>query len=402
MRTVMSIFNNAYVFKDGRYLTQNSLYRHNCEAKNLLGKHVDLRIFFVPNMEGAKSDIFKAYLSEKANAIAEKGKTPIFVLTTDTPSIRKMLANTSFIVRDKTVVDVHKTLWLLRELKAMLNGHIFVYDIAHSKAFLEYRKSVLTQRKEERKNQEGKFNQNIRFYIDAYAKETYNSILGRKVDVSEVSNLLSIVDKYTNRIKREVVPVYWGVLDDPYLDIWQKLIVSKQVFIIVAVAKTNVKYLERAELPKNWMRVNSEFILNSREFRRWITCNDKRVFANENCLEIYRNTSDKYMFPDIEKVRQYSCSNLNNVSNLTTLEQLKTQFKGYYDQTMLEGYELFKKYNDIASKMKGILMLNDEELTPLSMYAAMKLKIVRPKWETYQRIARAFNSKTKETNEENS
>lgn len=402
--SITDIFDNELVFADGSYLTQKRARKSSYDVKELLARGVDVRIMFVPTMEMLKSDIFKSYLNEKVQTIsATTGKEVIFVLTSDKPTVKGLLRNDCFRVKENMVTNIHKSIWLLRELKEAMKKHFFVYDVVHSQEFVEYRRAELEFRKSERKKAI-KFTQNTRFYLEGYKKGgwSYENFKNAKIDVKDTPELVRRVKSVSSSSLHETnIPIYWGVREDPYIDIWKKMVMSKHTFIIVTVAKTNAKYLENAALPKNWQHITSDFILNSRTFRRYITSQNNAITPSPlGAIDIMRNTSDRPLVDGVLKVKDLSPSGLKDkVENPALLQTLEESYHGYYDLDMLESYALIDKYNRIAQQMKGIIHLSEGEVTPLVMYAAMKRKIVRPRWEVYQRINSSLKPNIEESNE---
>jgi hypothetical protein len=284
-----------------------------------------------------------------------------------------------------------------------MKKHFFVYDVVHSQEFVEYRRAELEFRKSERKKAI-KFTQNTRFYLEGYKKGgwSYENFKNAKIDVKDTPELVRRVKSVSSSSLHETnIPIYWGVREDPYIDIWKKMVMSKHTFIIVTVAKTNAKYLENAALPKNWQHITSDFILNSRTFRRYITSQNNAITPSPlGAIDIMRNTSDRPLVDGVLKVKDLSPSGLKDkVENPALLQTLEESYHGYYDLDMLESYALIDKYNRIAQQMKGIIHLSEGEVTPLVMYAAMKRKIVRPRWEVYQRINSSLKPNIEESNE---
>ena len=396
-----AIFNNVIVFEDTGFYTQKQLSGRSKNEQHgylyteqLFRDDIDVRLIFVPTTQGLRSDIFKSYLTEKSKQFT---KRTMFIFTTDSTLPRKFANKPGLKVTttaDSHVVDWRKTIWLLRELSKSLNGKIYKYDVANSKDFITYRTAILEQRKEERKKAIHKFSSKTRFYY-----EDYNSGYETgKFDASDIDETIRKVNYYASTSDGKALPVYWGIMDSPYVMIWKSIIRWTQKFVIVTVAKTNIRYLEKAELPSNWHKITPELIQNSRPFRKWMTYKHAFVRPSNIAMEIIELSQDNDTVNELNKVKNWNISNQTTIASLEEFTQLEAGFNSYYDQQMLSAYAIFDKYNQIALSMRGIISLSSDNLyrqnvSPLATYVAMKRKLFRPKWDVYRNIVQTLNVK---------
>lgn len=403
---ISELFRSISIFGDGNFFTKNKLESRYFEVPYFLKPdgYKELRLFYVPTMQGLKSEIFKSYLQEKAAAFDDDNSHIHFGFTTDTPSIRKFINTDGFYVPvdgSMSKIDWHKSLWLLRELKALFFGKVFVYDVANSKDFIDYRQAIIAARREERKNRVHKFNSRTRFYYDSYSLR--GKVTSDKLDVLDIDELIKAVKENTfEDLDKPIVPVYWGVMDSPYVDTWKNILREHQSFVVLTVAKTNLRYLEKAELPSNWIEVTPEMILNSREFRRWMTYKDKKVYPYPISLQLMEEQLG-YLPKEVRYANSYQLARENRMSYPSTLKELQEQFTGPYDFNMLAGFNTINTFNSKTQSLRGILALNNDNyhLSPISVYVAMKRKLFRPNWASYKKIVETLNNQeTDKANEE--
>lgn len=425
-KTFDTIFQSCMMFEDDNYYTQKQIAHGSSRTRSqgiystaFVKNHdgrvpAELRIVFVPSFEGLRSDIFKDYLSHKCAQIKQSngGKRVVFLFTTDPYSWKTFIKRGRIevtVTSDSSVQDIHKSVWLLREMIHSMNCRIFKSDIVKSKDYVDYRQTELASRKQERKERDtSKFSSKTRFYLETYDKDDYYlDHHPRKIDVEDVPTLIAQV----NWSKSDTTPVYWGEVDNDYVGIWKNLAICHQAFKVITVAKSNIRCLEKASLPSNWIKVTPEFILNSRLFRKWMTKRDKQVLPREHTFDVMKQIQS---YDEVRKVSSVCSWGLEgrgpwdsyakgSIRDKQAFKDLEQQYTGYYDQTMLEGYATINKFNQIAASVESIVQLNHGCVNSLTTYVAMKHRLFRPNWQTYKSIKNVLNPKPiveQSTNEE--
>lgn len=395
----LEFFYESIIFCDGKYLTQKQARLRFFNFDDIVNnsKYV-VRVFFVPKFDGLRSEICKEYLNKKARVIENStGKEAVFIFTTDSPKISHILKHRGTKVLNGAMMDKHKSLWLLREyLRSITNIKFYKYDLCTSADYVKFRKEELELRKLERKQASKQFSQQVTFYYQAIKNEYEHHI--DKIKATNVDELIANVNKWCiSDFRKKTVPVYWSVISDPLLSIWKEFALNRQNYILLTVAQTNLKYLEKATLPTNWQRPSTDFILNSSYFRRWVTKKKFMKLIGSSSYSLMMDSLNSEEKELVEKAKQ-NFTHEEQFWNNTTLQNLEGQYTGYYDQEMIAGYNIIEKYWQIGQKADGIIKLSEEEgyVTPLVMYTAMKRKLLRPNWDTYRHIMYTLNPNRKE------
>lgn len=392
----ITAFRNATVFKDNTFASKKSL-RWSGRMKTLLDESNDVRIFFVPSMENLKGEVAKEYFKQKA---AQFKKYPIFVFTTDSPDLKKFIHIDGFHVHGTgyNVVDKEKSLWLLCEILRIIKKKIFVYDVAHSKDFLAFKKDFLAERRETRKQNVG-FAKHVRFYLQPYKKDDCRE-RHDYTDVKDTNSLVEYVNKVaTNTLNaKKTIPVYWAMDGDPYIMILRKLLYRRRSFIIVTAAKTNFKYLDKADFPPNWIKLTPQVILNHHEWAKAMTRQKFGAHLSDMSSQLMYLM---YETPPFEILRANSyTNNLDSIGYSKEYDALKANYTGPYNTELIEGYRQIDRLNQMVYKMRPVLRLSGGQVNVLTLYAAMKRKLYRPNWRVYERIIKSFNPELLKTDKD--
>ena len=121
-------------------------------------------------------------------------------------------------------------------------------------------------------------------------------------------------------------------------------------------------------------------------------------------FDLLEQTCDWQTIDNLRKINNWKVRNIEKIEFLKDFEALEHSFKSYYDQEMLAGYAEIAKYNQVVDTLHNIIALTGDDVTPLSMYVAMKKRLFRPKWEVYEKINKSLNPKNpdkEDTDEEN-
>lgn len=392
----LGAFRNATVFKDDTFASKKGLRWCN-KMKTLLDESNDVRIFFVPTMENLKGEVAKEYFKQKA---AQFKKYPIFIFTTDSPNLKEFINKNGFFVHGTSynVVDKEKSLWLLCEILRLIKKKVFIYDIVHSKDFLTFKKDFLAQRREVRKQNVG-FTKHVRFYLQSYKKDDGRELYDY-IDVKDTNSLVERVNRVASNTlgAKKAIAVYWTVEGDPYITILRKLLYRQRNFIIVTAAKTNFKYLDKADFPPNWIKLTPQVILNHHEWAKAMT---HRKFGT-HLYDMSRQLMYlMYDTPPLEilKANSYT-NNLGSIGYSKEFDELKSKYEGPYNAELIEGYRQIDRLNQMVYKMRPVLSLSGGQLNALALYAAMKRKLYRPNWKVYEKILKSLNPELLKTNKD--
>lgn len=397
-----AIFDNVLLFSCGKFWTKKTIDRTCYNA--LLHKYSDIRLFFVPSLNNLHGNIFKEYLASKEKAFTDLGKKVLFVITSTPPTWRRIIHAQGIGVAQKSnynLIDWKKSLWFLKQIIDSFKdwgGVYTVCDIINTPDYIDFKNKVSAERKRLRKESSNTFNNTIRFYYYMRGNNRYNYYPPSpyKIDVRSIQELVSTMgSEARSNFDTNKCPIYWGVQDDPYINIWEALIHNKQQFIVVKVAKTNIKYLEKAQLPSNWQRITPQFILNSRVFCKWVTKKNNYVACEDNVLDIIKYSKDYNSLKAV--ISAVDWSTYASILESDTAKKLEEAYEGPYDASLLEGYELIKKYNAISRDMSGAIYLANNQVNLLSVYVSMKRGLFRPNWSAYKQIIKTLNPKEEET-----
>lgn len=347
-------------------------------SRLLLTQDVNFRIFCVPSIDGFRGKIWQDYVKSKI----EKFSDNTYFLFTTRPIYKfKWFYENGFGVANENNdgVDIHKTIWLFREVSKTLSENVCIQDIANSKDFLTFKEEELKRRKIERQNKKlSSFVTKIILYVNC--GDRFNS----KTSASNVKEMVDNVNRITchHHHTNKNIPVYWSTLDDVNTGLLKRALDLKyKKYVIVQIAKTHYKTLKSTTLPANWQEVTSELLLNHRSFKQYITSYKFGTQLNSRLADyiwyfMYRNESLFRVAP----------------KTLTEAEKaIVDAYSGSYDLNMLLSYERAEKANKMSENLWDIYEMNEFKLSPLFWKVAFEKKLIPFNVNGYKQLKRLIN-----------
>lgn len=246
-------------------------------------------------------------------------------------------------------------------------------DIVGSAAYQQYKKDNMVP-----KNSSKKFTGDVTYYVYEICRGTRDQYKGK------VDNIVKAI--------RQTYPKHYRIVyaeeGNPFIDELKKICYPR--LLILAIAKTNMKYVEGV-LPSYIRPVEELYSEDNKTLQRIVTINS---FCSTNIVD-YKAFNSKFLFPTPV---QKDFDELKEIIELYMGNRFKVASQIFdiipptkYDKHIIELCERTSKYFKIIKALtnqgyitsySGVLSNNGE----IVMYFLMKDRIIRPSYNVYKRV----------------
>lgn len=329
----------------------------------------------LPSIDGTRSPYFKEWVKDHY-----KGWCPCMIcynLCHSLEEFKQLLQSNSLVV--KKYGDPHinwkKTLWVWRQVLKSLKSRVIYKDIVNSPEYIEFKK----EKSKEQRISRVDFGKSITFYI---TKEGYTQM-------ESFQDIPSLVKWIDTRYKK-CTKVY-ACRDDYRLSIFNDIYKDNEHIVLIAVAKTNLKYLKM--LPLNYCDIEDflttdnkkymtylsiqSFLRETTSFRESIT---RQMWEDLKSLSRYLPANDRDAITRYLSLRSCSYDAKEAVSTALSLIDNKLLDNSFHD--LLFTVNKYIKVLTMMTRIKSLTLY----INSLYAYFGVKNKLFRMKYREYKRI----------------
>ena len=329
----------------------------------------------LPSIDGTRSPYFKDWVKDHY-----KGWCPCMIcydLCHSLKGFKQLLQSNSLVVKEygDPHINWKKTLWVWKQVLKSLKSRVIYKDIVNSPEYIEFKK----EKSKEQRISRVDFGKSITFYI---TKEEYTQM-------KSFQDIPSLVKWIDTRYKK-CTKVY-ACRDDYRLSIFNDIYKDNEHIVIIAVAKTNLKYLKM--LPLSYCDIEDFLTTDNKKYMAYLSI---QSFLRETTS--FRDDITYQMWEDLKSLSKYlpandrdaitkylslrSCSYDAKKAVSTALSLIDNKFLDNSFHDLLSTINKYIKVLDVMSRIKSLTL----HINSLYAYFGVKNKLFRMNYIEYKRI----------------